>query len=139
MLNRKFRTAACLIAAFALGGSLVFTPTTNARLGTGQGATGKASDTPDLKDLDTSQSELRSLIERYVADRGSLSRSYPVEVSPGRQARFKQFYSDWLTALAKFNFDTLSQDGKVDYLLLRTHLDHELQQLEIQNKSLAEV
>jgi len=139
MLNRKLRLASRLIAALALSGSLVFTSTTNARLGTGQSATGKASDTPDLKDLDISQSELRSLIERYGADRGSLSRSYPVEISPGRQARFKQFYSDWLAALAKFNFDTLSQDGKVDYLLLKTHFDHELQQLEIQNKSLAEV
>jgi len=139
MLNRKFRMGACLTAALALGASLAFTSTTNARLGMGQSAVGKVSDTPDLKDLDISQSELRSLIERYVVDRGSLSRSYPVEISPARQARFKQFYSDWLAALTKLNFDTLSQDGKVDYLLLRTHLGHELQQLELQNKSLAEI
>src|SRR5262245_60040281 len=139
MVNQRFRMAACLIAALILSGSLVFTSTTSANLGGAQNVTGAASDTPDLKDLDTSRSELRSLIERYVADRGSLTRSYPVEISPGRQARFKQFYSGWLDALSKLNFDTLSQDGKVDYLLLRSHLDHELQQLEIQNKSLAEI
>ncbi|MGH9854719.1 MAG: hypothetical protein ACREBD_33215, partial [Blastocatellia bacterium] len=139
MKSQKFRATAWLIAALILSGSLVLTATTSANLWTGQNAAGKAADTPDLKNLDVPQSELRSLIERFVADRGSLSRSYPVEISPGRQTRFKQFYSDWLATLAKLNFDTLSQDGKVDYLLLKTHLNHELQQLEIQGKSLAEI
>jgi uncharacterized protein (DUF885 family) len=93
----------------------------------------------DLDDLDRSQSEMRSAIERYVVDRGSLSRSYPVEISPARQARFKQFYSEWLAAIGKMNFDAMSHDGKVDYLLFKNHLNHELQQLEIQGKSLAEI
>ncbi len=139
MLNRKLRKTACLIAALSLSGSLVFTSTTNAWLGTGQNPKGAASEAPDLKDLDNGSSELRSLIERYVADRGSLTRSYPVEISTARQARFKQFNSDWLATLAKLNFDTLSQDGKVDYLLFKTHLNSELQQLDLQNKTLAEV
>ncbi|MBS1790347.1 MAG: DUF885 family protein [Acidobacteria bacterium] len=81
---------------------------------------------------------MKTSIERYVADRGSLFRVYPVE-SPARQARFKQFYSEWLAAIGKMNFDAMSQDGKVDYLLFRTHLEHELQQLEIQGKALAEI
>src|SRR5499426_1345371 len=139
MLNRKLRMAACLIAVVALSGGLVFTAKTSAYLESGQKPPDAASDAPDLKDLDSSQSELRSLIERYVADRGSLSRSYPVEISMARQARFKQFYSDWLATLAKLNFDTLSQDGKVDYLLFKTSLNHELQQEELQSKALAEV
>src|SRR5262249_23344133 len=126
MLNRKLRMAVCLIAAFILGGSLVFTSTTKAYLITGQNPKGDVSNAPDLKDLDNSQSEARSLIRRYVVDRGSLSRTYPMEISPSRQARFKQFYSDWLATLAKLNFDAMSQDGKVDYLLLKTHLNHEL-------------
>jgi len=131
--------AAGLIAVVALSGGLVFTAKTSAYLESGQKPPDAASDAPDLKDLDSSPSELRSLIERYVADRGSLSRSYPVEISPARQARFKQFYSDWLATLAKLNFDSLSQDGKVDYLLFRTHLNHELQQEELQGKALTEV
>ncbi|HKQ77568.1 MAG TPA: hypothetical protein VJ810_27980, partial [Blastocatellia bacterium] len=138
MLKPKLRMTACLITAFILIGGLVFTSTTNARLETSQNPKGAGSQSPDLKDLDSSPSELRSLIERFVVDRGSLSRSYPMEISTARQARFKQFYSDWLATLAKLNFDTLSQDGKVDYLLFKTQLDHELQQLELQNKSLAE-
>jgi uncharacterized protein (DUF885 family) len=139
MSGRKLRMAACLIAVVALCGGLVFTAKTSAYLESGQKPPDAASDAPDLKDLDSSSSELRSLIERYVADRGSLSRSYPVEISPARQARFKQFYSDWLAMLAKLNFDTLSQDGKVDYLLFKTHLNHELQQEELQSKALAEI
>jgi uncharacterized protein (DUF885 family) len=97
------------------------------------------SSAPDPGEVDSSRSELRGVIERYVADRGSLSRSYPVETSPARLARFKQFNSDWLTTIGKLNFDALSHDGKVDYLLFKTHLEHELQQLEIQTRSLAEI
>jgi uncharacterized protein DUF885 len=94
---------------------------------------------PDLADIDSSRSEMRGVIERYTADRGSLSRSYPVELSQGRQTRFKQFYSDWLALIGKMNFDAMSLDGKVDYLLFKNHLDHELLQLEIQSKTLAEI
>src|SRR5215510_3978120 len=139
MSGRKLRITAYLIATTVLSLSLVFTAKTSAYLGSGQKPPDAASDAPDLKDLDSSQSELRSLIERYVADRGSLSRSYPVEISPARLARFKQFYSDWLAMLAKLNFDTLGQDGKVDYLLFKTHLNHELQQEELQSKAQAEI
>jgi uncharacterized protein DUF885 len=102
-------------------------------------ALGVRGNAPDLADIDSSRSELRGIIERYTADRGSLSRSYPVELSQGRQARFKQFYSDWLALIGKMNFDAMSLDGKVDYLLFKNHLDHELLQLEIQGKSLAEI
>src|SRR5262245_52724246 len=94
MSNRKLRMSTCLAAAIVLGAGLVFTMKTRANLDGGQKPSGAASDAPDLKDLDSSQSELRALIERYVVDRGSLSRSYPVEISPARRERFKQFYSD---------------------------------------------
>ncbi len=139
MLNRKMRIAVSVIAGLILSASLVFTSTTSARLAPSQNQKGAASQAPDMKDLDSSPSELRSLIERYVVDRGSLARSYPMEISTSRQARFKQFNADWLATLSKLNFDTLSQDGKVDYLLFKTHLNHEQQQLELQNKALAEI
>jgi uncharacterized protein (DUF885 family) len=96
-------------------------------------------DTPELNELDSSKSEMRPVIERYVADQGSLSRSYPVESSPARLERFKQFYSDWLALIGKMNFDAMSQDGKVDYVLFKFHVEREQQRLEIQNRSLAEI
>jgi uncharacterized protein (DUF885 family) len=97
------------------------------------------SNAPGLGELDASRSEMRPFIERYVADRGSLSRSYPVESSSARRARFKQFYSDWGAALGKMNFEAMSQDGQVDYLLFKFHIEHELRQLELRNKALAEI
>ena len=98
-----------------------------------------AGDAPDLGDLDLSNSEMRVAIERFVADRGSLSRSYPVEMSPARLTRFKQFYSDWLALIGKMNFDAMGQDGRIDYVLFKYHLNHELQQLDVQARALAEI
>jgi uncharacterized protein (DUF885 family) len=95
--------------------------------------------TLDLNDTDSRQSEMRGVIERYTADRGSLARFYSVEASSARQARMKQFYSDWLATLAKLDFDSMSQDGRIDYLLFKNHLDHELRQLDLQVKALADV
>src|SRR6185369_5784885 len=93
----------------------------------------------DLGNGDAAQSEMRSVIERYTADRGSLARFFTVEASPTRRTRMKQFYTEWLGSLAKLNFDAMSQDGKIDYVLFKNHLDHELRQLDIQEKAFAEV
>lgn len=102
-------------------------------------ATAAGNDTPALTDLDAGKSELRPVIERYVADRGSLTRSYPVEASPARMTRFKQFYGEWLALIGKLNFDALSHEGKVDYVLFRNRLESERQELELQTKALAEI
>ena len=84
-------------------------------------------------------SEMRSAIERYTVDRGSLTRSYPVAVSPWRRERFKKFYSDWLASLQGLDFDSMSQDGKIDYLLFKNHLEYELRQLDIQTRQISEI
>src|SRR5690349_16329302 len=84
-------------------------------------------------------SEMRSAIERYTVDRGSLTRSYPVAVSPARRERFRKFYNEWLTSLQRLDFDSMSQDGKIDYLLFKNHLEYELRQLELQTQQLADV
>jgi uncharacterized protein (DUF885 family) len=131
MINVRMSLAKGLILALVVGGSM-------APAGASYRAK-VASDAPDLGELDASRSEMRPVIERYVADRGSLSRSYPVESSPARMARFKQFYADWLALIGKMNFDAMSQDGKVDYTLFRFHLEREQQQLEIQRRALAEI
>ena len=94
---------------------------------------------PALANGDVPQSELRSMIERYSADRGSLFRFFGVEASASRQARMKQFYGDWLATLTKLNFDSMSEDGRVDYILFKNHLDHELRQLHIQEKAIVEI
>ncbi len=84
-------------------------------------------------------SEMRSAIERYTVDRGSLSRSYPVNVSRARRERFKKFYSDWLASLQSLDFDSMSQDGKIDYILFKNLLEYELRQLDIQSRQINEI
>ena len=84
------------------------------------------------------QGDLRDLIARYTSDRDSLSRTYDVAISPIRQARFKQFYSDSLETLKEIDFAELNEDGKIDYLLLQNHLTHALRHLALRQKQIEE-
>ena len=84
-------------------------------------------------------SEMRSGIERYAVDRGSLARSYPVAASRSRRERFKKFYEEWLASLQSLDFDSMSQDGKIDYILFKNHLEYELRQLDIQSRQISEI
>src|ERR1700752_4388281 len=84
-------------------------------------------------------SEMRAAIERYTVDRGSLTRSYPVPASRSRRDRFKKFYEEWLTSLQSLDFDSMSQDGKIDYILFKNHLEYELRQLDIQSRKIIEL
>ena len=87
---------------------------------------------PEEDDLDASASELRPSIERFVADRRALLRSDPGRLSSAHAGRMERFYRDWLSRLESRDFDGLSREGKVDYLLFRAHLEHELRDLEIE-------
>jgi hypothetical protein len=82
---------------------------------------------------------MRSSIERYTVDRAILTRSFPVATSRARRERFKKFYNEWMTSLQSLDFDSMSQDGKVDYILFRNHLEYELRQLDIQSRQINEI
>ena len=84
-------------------------------------------------------SEMRAAIERYTVDRGSLTRSYPVAMSQARRDRFRKLYEEWLASLKALDFDSMSEDGKIDYLLFKNHLEYELRQLDIQAQQLSEI
>ena len=88
---------------------------------------------------EANQSEMRQTIESYVADRGALQRSFFVNNSPARRERFRKFYQENLDRIQKMNFDAMSQAGKVDYILFRSDLEHELRQLDIEAKQQAEI
>jgi len=94
---------------------------------------------PDGVPEEANQSEMRQTIESYVADRGSLQRSFFVNNSTTRRERFRKFYQDALDRLQKMNFDAMSQEGKVDYVLFRTDLEHELRQIGIETKQQTEI
>lgn len=87
-----------------------------------------------VSDISNTTSEMLAYVERYSADRAVLTRYYSLELSPALAVRMRRFYEDWNTLLASLNFDGFSQDGKIDYILLRNTLQHELRSLDIQKK-----
>ncbi len=77
----------------------------------------------------TALSELRDTVSLYVSDRGALLRRWSVPYSPARAERLTAFYTEWRARLARMPFDRLSQEGKIDYVLLDNRLRQELDQL----------
>jgi hypothetical protein len=89
-----------------------------------------ASYVPDLQPLVVqATSELRDAVERYRVDRLAMQRRWSVEQSPDTRAQFRAFLSTWRQKLAQLPLERLSQDGKVDYILLGNRLDYELRRL----------
>ncbi len=127
---KRFRafTIFCALAALAL--CFVFDS---------QAVRPQSKDDLNLKEIVSPESRLRGLVERYVADRGSLARFYTVESSPTRRDKMQGLYKTWLAALGKMSFDSLRHDEQVDYLLFKNHLEHELRQSELRAKALAEM
>ena len=92
-----------------------------------QNGSSAASYVPPLAEvMNRRSSELRDLIERVDTDRRDLGRRWPVGYSPARTGAFRAFYSAWDSRLREVDFGRLSQDGKVDYLLLKDQLHYEL-------------
>jgi uncharacterized protein (DUF885 family) len=84
-------------------------------------------------------SELRDSVALFTTDAGALGRRWTVDYSPARNARFKTFYGDWRSRLAKIDFNKLSQEGRIDYVLLDTRLRAELARLARETKLTAEM
>ena len=82
--------------------------------------------------LDSSAGALRPLLQRYSADLQSLERTYAIPYSEGRRTRLERFYAEQQAELGRLDFDRLSHDGRIDYILFRNLLDHERKQLGIE-------
>jgi uncharacterized protein (DUF885 family) len=82
---------------------------------------------PDMTQLSAATSELRDVVDRFSADRQAILRFYTIPVSKERRERLRAFHQTWLTkGLPTIEFDRLSQEGKVDYVLLRNHIEYQL-------------
>lgn len=81
---------------------------------------------------------MRPLVERFAADRAILNRTYNLDLSAATQERRRRFYTDWNAVLAQVNFDPMSQDGKIDYILFQNLLRHELRKLDLDAKARAQ-
>ena len=87
----------------------------------------------------SAQSELRDSLSLYSSDRGALLRRWSVPYSPVRSARLKEFHTIWRARLARMDFEGLSQEGRIDYVLLDSRLRQELDQLQRDERLAAEM
>lgn len=94
---------------------------------------------PEIASNDEPPSRMRGMIEKFDEDNGSLNRFYTAQTSANRSARLKQLYSDELTLLGRLNFDSLNHDEKVDYILFKNYLGHEISELNRFDLQLAEM
>lgn len=78
--------------------------------------------------------ELVNLITTYQADRGALSRLYTNRLSAEYFARMESFNQDYLKTLRAQNYNALSEDGKIDYVLFRNFLEKQLAELDLEKR-----
>ncbi len=89
--------------------------------------------------LRASTSELRETVERFTLDEGAIAHRYPADWSKAHRDAARAFYVAWQGRLTALDFGKLSQDGKVDYLLLRQAITHRLSLLDLEQQRLAEI
>lgn len=94
---------------------------------------------PDLTQLTASTSELRDTVDRFATDRQALLRFHNIPGSRARRERLQGLYAAWLTSLPEIAFEKLSQEGKVDYVLLRNHLEYQSMLLGREERTATEI
>ncbi len=87
----------------------------------------------------TRTSELAEVVQRFAADQQSLGRRYDAFDSPEQRTRMRGFHAAWRTRLRALDFDRLSQEAKIDYVLLDNHLRYQLDLADRQDTLRAEV
>ncbi len=95
---------------------------------------------PDLVVLiDRKENELATVVERFSTDRAALARRWDVAYSPNRQARFREFYQEWSANLDRLDFDELTVEGKIDFVLMQNELRYRLETLDREEAQLQEM
>lgn len=70
--------------------------------------------------------EMPEIIQNYNADYGAIRRFYFVQNAPERRARFENLYKEYLQKVTNINFNSLSLECKVDYILFKRDLTEAL-------------
>jgi uncharacterized protein (DUF885 family) len=83
--------------------------------------------------------DMREFIERWRVDRDTLQRAWPVEHSPRRAESLAKFTHERLDALNALDFDALDQEGRVDWILMKSELDTALRQADLESARSAEI
>lgn len=72
---------------------------------------------------------------RTQADLGELDAFYNIDISPRRHAALHEYHQNEQDLLAQIDFDALDQQGRVDYIMLRTYHTRQLNNLDLERSS----
>jgi hypothetical protein len=84
-------------------------------------------------------SELRDTVALFSADRAGLLRRFTMGHAAARRQRLRAFYTEWRARLARIPFEPLGLEGRLDWVLLDNRLRRELDQLDRDERLLAEM
>src|SRR5258706_6216966 len=84
-------------------------------------------------------SNLQELVREFETDWRSVAGFYDLPWSEVRFNRLDTLFKGWQERLAGVDFEALNQQGRIDYLLVRNKLEHELGALALARKRLAEM
>lgn len=87
----------------------------------------------------TFSSELIDVVNTYQADKTALQNFYSNNESEEYYLRFSKFYEGWKLKIKEIDFNSLSQQGKVDYLLLKNVINKDDYFLQLEYKSFKEI
>jgi hypothetical protein len=87
-------------------------------------------DEPTQMDVDQSLPPVRGLIEAFTSDLNVVKRFHPWSMSDKRHGRLKQLIKESSASLDAIDFQQLSQEERIDYLLLRNQLKFESRQID---------
>ena len=69
--------------------------------------------------------ELASVVSRYQTDGFAMTRRYDASGSPEQRNRMREWYAGWDARVSALDFNRLSNEAKVDWILLDNDIDHE--------------
>lgn len=84
-------------------------------------------------------SELIDVVNTFQADKSALQNFYSNHESEEYYVRLSKFYADWNKTVKNIDFEKLSKDGKVDYLLLKNLISKDDYFLQIEYKAYKEI
>jgi hypothetical protein len=110
---------------FAAAGALFFVSTS----ATAQSNAARADSLKGVPDLThiiaQAPNELANVVSRYQADAFAMMRRYDASGSPEQRRRMSEWYAGWDARVTGLDFERLSSEAKVDWVLLDNEIDHE--------------
>ena len=85
--------------------------------------------TPDVSD------QLINTMHQYEVDVRALNRVYFIKASPEKRERYKRLANDYLSKMSSVPFQSLTQEGKADFVLFKRDLDQDIYKADEDAKS----